>query len=161
MSKIPEEMKNFFNTRADVYDTQQIINIDGGKECYHEIEKYVPAYTKTLLDLGCGTGLELHSIFKKLPKVQVTGVDLADKMLKKLAEKYSKYSINLINDSYLTFDMGTQKYDTVISVMSFHHFTHIQKLKIYGNIFRCLRDNGTFIECDYMIGSDNAELETY
>ncbi|TEB05597.1 hypothetical protein Psch_02638 [Pelotomaculum schinkii] len=159
MNEMPEEMKTFFNTRADIYDTQQIKNIDGGEKCYHEIAQHIPSHTKTLLDLGCGTGLELESIFTKFPEIEVTGIDFADKMLGKLAAKYSKYSINLINSSYFTVDMGTQKYDAVISVMSFHHFTHSQKLKLYTNVFRCLKDDGVFIECDYMIGSNDSNIE--
>lgn len=161
MNVIPEEMKTFFNTRAVIYDTQHIKNIDGGEKCYHEIAKHIPSHTKTLLDLGCGTGLELESIFEEFPEIDVTGVDLADKMLEKLAAKYSKYSINLINSSYFTVDMGTEKYDAVISVMSFHHFTHLQKLDLYTDIFRCLKNDGVFIECDYMVGSNDSDIESH
>ncbi|WP_196591556.1 class I SAM-dependent methyltransferase [Pectinatus frisingensis] len=161
MNEIPEKMDEFFNTRADIYDVQQIKSIDGEDKCYHEIAKYIPTYTKTLLDLGCGTGLELESIFNKFPKMDVTGIDLADKMLEKLAAKYFKHSINLINGNYFIVDMGTKKYDTAISVMSFHHFTHSQKKELYTNICRCLKNNGVFIECDYMVGSNNSTIETH
>ncbi|MBE6720903.1 MAG: methyltransferase domain-containing protein [Ruminococcaceae bacterium] len=161
MNEIPEEMKTFFNTRAEIYDAQQIKNIDGGEKCYHEIAQYIPDYAKTLLDLGCGTGLELESIFEKFPEMDVTGIDLADKMLERLAAKYSRYSINLINGSYLTADIGAKKYDAAISVMSFHHFTHSQKLKLYTNIFRSLKSNGVFIECDYMVGSNDSGIEAH
>lgn len=104
MNDVPEKMDEFFNTRADVYDVQHVKNIDGGEKCYHEIARYIPSDAKTLLDLGCGTGLELESILKKLSSVKVTCIDMASKMLKKLAEKYSGYSINLINDNYLVAD---------------------------------------------------------
>lgn len=161
MNEIPEEMKTFFNTRAAIYDTQHIKNIDGGEKCYHEIAKHIPPHTKTLLDLGCGTGLELESIFEKFPEMNVTGIDLADKMLEKLAAKYSKYSINLINGSYFAIDMGEEKYDAVISVMSLHHFTHSQKQKLYTNICHSLKSNGVFIECDYMVGSNDSGIEAH
>lgn len=161
MNEIPEEMKTFFNTRAEIYDAQQIKNIDGGEKCYREIAQYIPDHTKTLLDLGCGTGLELESIFKRFPVIDVTGIDLADKMLEKLAAKYSKYSINLINGNYLTVDIGAEKYDAAISVMSFHHFSHSQKRKLYTNICRSLKSNGVFIECDYMVGSNDRDIEEH
>lgn len=161
MNEILEKMDEFFNTRADRYDVQQVKNIDGGEKCYQQIAQYVPSGTKTLLDLGCGTGLELESIFKKLSGVEVTCIDLASKMLKKLAEKYSGHSINLINDNYLIADLGVQKYDTAVSIMSFHHFTHSSKLKLYSNIFQCLKSNGIFIECDYMLGSNDSDLEEH
>ena len=161
MSEVPEKMKSFFNTRAEIYDAQQVKNIDGGDKCYRKIAQYIPDHAKTLLDLGCGTGLELESIFEKFPAIDVTGIDLADKMLEKLAAKYSKYSINLINGSYLTVDIGTKKYDAVISVMSLHHFTHSQKQKLYTNICRSLKSNGVFIECDYMVGSNDSDMEAH
>jgi ubiquinone/menaquinone biosynthesis C-methylase UbiE len=161
MSQVPEKMKSFFNTRAKIYDAQQIKNIDGGDKCYREIARYIPDHTKTLLDLGCGTGLELESIFKKFPEMDVTGIDLADKMLERLAVKYSKYSINLINGSYFAVDMGEEKYNAVISVMSLHHFTHSQKLKLYTDIYRCLKSKGIFIECDYMVGSNDSDIEAH
>lgn len=159
MNDIPEKMDAFFNTRADIYDVQQVKNIDGGEKCYQEIARYIPSDAKTLLDLGCGTGLELESIFKKLSSVEVTCIDLASKMLKKLAEKYSGHSINIINNNYLAADLGVQKYDAVVSIMSLHHFTNSSKLKLYSNIFQCLKPNGVFIECDYMIGSNDSDLE--
>jgi tRNA (cmo5U34)-methyltransferase len=159
MNETFEEMKTFFNTRVDIYDKQQIKNIDGGEECYREIAKHIPSGTKTLLDLGCGTGLELKSIFGKFPEMRVTGIDLADRMLERLAVKYSKYPINLINDDYFNVDLGKRKYDAVISVMSFHHFTHLQKIDLYKKIFDCLTDDGVFIECDYMVGSNDSNIE--
>ncbi|WP_444645272.1 class I SAM-dependent methyltransferase [Caproiciproducens sp. R1] len=161
MNESPEKMDDFFNTRASIYDVQQIKNIDGGDKCYQEIARYIPSNAKALLDLGCGTGLELESIFKKLSTVEVTCVDLANKMLEKLAQKYSGHSINLINDNYLTADLGVQKYDVAISIMSFHHLIHPVKLKLYSNIFQCLKPNGIFVECDYMIGSNDSDLEEH
>lgn len=122
MSESPERMDEFFNTRADIYDTQHIKKIDGGKECYYEIARHIPSNTKMLLDLGCGTGLELEPIFNRFPNIQVTGIDLSAKMLEKLSQKYSGRSIQLVNDSYFTADLGIKQYDTVISIMSFHHF---------------------------------------
>jgi tRNA (cmo5U34)-methyltransferase len=159
MKNVPEKMQEFFNNRADIYDTQQIKNIDGGKKCYQEIARYIPLHTQRLLDLGSGTGLELESIFRKFPEVDVTCMDLADKMLEKLSEKYSDYSIHLVNDNYLTADLGKQEFDAAVSIMSFHHFTHAQKLKLYSNIFQCLKPSGVFIECDYIIGSNDSQLE--
>lgn len=161
MNEAPEKMDEFFNTRADIYDVQQVKNIDGGEKCYHEIARYVPSDAKTLLDLGCGTGLELESIFNKLPSIEVTCIDLASKMLEKLSEKYPGHAINLINDNYLVADLGVRKYDVAVSIMSFHHFTHSQKLKLYSSIFQSLKPNGIFIECDYMIGSNDSGLEEH
>jgi ubiquinone/menaquinone biosynthesis C-methylase UbiE len=161
MNEVPEKMATFFNNRADIYDVEHVKLIGGGVECYRELACHISQDTGTILDLGCGTGLELESIFRKLPNVQLTGIDLADKMLQKLREKYARYSITLINGDYFTVDFGTEKYDTVLSVMSFHHFTHSQKLELYQKILRCLRKGGNFLECDYMIGTNDKKLEDF
>ena len=43
----------------------------------------------SLLDIGCGTGLELASIYQKFPNVKITGIDLSKDMLEKLRVKYA------------------------------------------------------------------------
>lgn len=44
-----------------------------------------------ILDLGCGTGLELEGIFSNAPKALITGVNMSENMLFKLQEKYKGY----------------------------------------------------------------------
>ena len=154
----PETMRDFFNARADIYDTQQIQNIDGGSACYRDAAKFLPSGLETLLDLGCGTGLELEAVFARFPDVQVTGIDLAEKMLEKLREKYAGHSLFLINGSYFSTELGENRYDAVISIMSLHHFEPGIKMGLYRNILRSLRPGGVFLEGDYLVGTnDDAE----
>lgn len=42
----------------------------------------------TLLDIGCGSGLELDTVFQRFPSLQVTGIDLSEKMLDRLVQKH-------------------------------------------------------------------------
>ncbi|WP_367355490.1 trans-aconitate 2-methyltransferase [Atribacter sp.] len=49
----------------------------------------LPETVVNLLDLGCGTGLELDEIFKIRPNIKVTGVDLSKAMLGILNKKTS------------------------------------------------------------------------
>lgn len=42
-----------------------------------------------ILDLGCGTGLELRGIFDRAPNAVITGVDVSEKMLSELKRKYT------------------------------------------------------------------------
>ena len=48
-----------------------------------------------ILDLGCGTGIDLEEIFKKCPKANVTAIDMSQGMLEKLRDKFSKRSEQL------------------------------------------------------------------
>ncbi len=110
-----------------------------------------------LLDLGCGTGLELDEIFKSKPFINVTGIDLTQAMLDKLKQKHPDKKMSLINASYFDYDFGTCKYDAAISFQTMHHFPHEDKIKLYSKIFEALIDGGKYIECDYMVTKQEDE----
>jgi tRNA (cmo5U34)-methyltransferase len=157
-----EEMSSFFNKRADGYEKHMIENVDGANKYYIETAKLIPNINGLkILDLGCGTGLELDEIFKINPTVEVVGVDLAKDMMEKIKEKHKdKLSqINLVMDSYFDYDMGEDRFDAALSVQTLHHFTHEEKLELYKKIFKGLKETGFYIETDYM--AKNQEDEDY
>lgn len=110
-----EKMQDFFTKRVDGYDEHMLETVEGCKEGYLKIAELVPSNCKTLLDLGCGTGLELKEIFKKLPELSVTGIDLTPSMLSKCKENYKGKNINLICGDYFKVDFGVNKFDCAIS----------------------------------------------
>jgi tRNA (cmo5U34)-methyltransferase len=154
-----EKMNDFFNARFRDYDEVHTSHIDGGMESKNVIANLLPLSTKSLLDLGIGTGLELKAIFNRFPDIHVTGMDIAENMLDCLKEKYEREyetgQIDLLQMSYLDYDYSGKEYDAVISVMTLHHYTHKVKTEIYRNIRSALKNGGVYIESDYMI----SELE--
>jgi len=152
-----EEMSAFFNRVAPNYDVVHVENIDGGIETKHMLAKYLPAGTKTLLDLGIGTGLELSEIFKRFPDVRVTGYDIAKDMLDRLVEKYPSKHLDLRNESYLAAHFGENTYDAALTVMTLHHYNHDDKTAIYRRICDSLRPGGIYVECDYMLSNQEYE----
>jgi tRNA (cmo5U34)-methyltransferase len=76
-----EKMEDFFIARVDGYDSHMINDVIGCKEGYVKMAELLPDTVVNLLDLGCGTGLELDEIFKTHPNIKVTGVDLTKAML--------------------------------------------------------------------------------
>ena len=117
----------------------------------------LPADAKKLLDLGCGTGLELDEIFKRFPQLEVTGIDLTLEMLLKLREKHSDKHMDLIHASYFDCDLGVHRYDAVVSFQTMHHFTHSKKIALYKKIYNSLQDGGRYIECNYMVETQREE----
>lgn len=154
-------MDEFFAARADGYDEHMLTEVEGCKEAYTEMANLVPADTKSILDLGCGTGLELDEIFKRLPDISVTGIDLTKEMLDKLSEKYPDKNISLICGDYFKTYLGKSCFDTAISFETMHHFSHEMKLGLYKKIYESLKDGGVYIECDYMVETQEEEDHWY
>jgi ubiquinone/menaquinone biosynthesis C-methylase UbiE len=106
-----------------------------------------------ILDLGCGTGIELAPVFERFPDAVVTGIDVSPGMLQRLKDKYprEKGQIRLVCASYMDVDLGERCYDYVISVMTAHHFLPEEKLGLYKRIRAALTKGGAYIEADWMV----------
>lgn len=156
-----EKMDEFFSARVEGYDEHMLNEVGGCREAYEKMAELIPDGTENLLDLGCGTGLELAGIFKLFPDVSVTGIDLSNAMLEKLSEKYSDKNITLINADYFSTDFGRERFDTAISFQTMHHFSHEMKIDLYKKILNSLKNDGFYIECDYMAESQAEEDHWY
>ena len=82
-----ERMDDFFAKRVDNYEEHMLNTVEGYREGYQRIAELVPDNCKDLLDLGCGTGLELTHIFERFSNLHVVGIDYTQAMLDKLREK--------------------------------------------------------------------------
>ena len=74
----------FFRARLDGYEEHMSL----WSRAYKYMGTLVPEQVEKLLDLGCGTGLELDEILQKRPKLEVTGIDLSEDMLGRLSAKH-------------------------------------------------------------------------
>ncbi len=156
-----EEMGSFFDQRIETYEEHMLKEVKGAKEAYEEIAKYIPVKENIrLVDLGCGTGLELREIYRRNPSAKVTGIDLSKEMLHKLEENYEDQLIEVHNMSYLDFDFGVEQYDAAVSCETLHHLTHEEKLKLYTRLCNGLVIGGSYVECDYMV-QDQREEDYY
>ena len=152
-----ERMDLFFEARLEGYDEHMLRDIEGAREFYPFTAAQLPLFPGcSVLDLGCGTGLELEFYFERNPEAAVTGIDLSEKMLRALREKYPKKELQLIRDSYFDVPLGENRYDAVVSVESLHHFTMEEKSGLYKKIFRCLKPGSSFVLTDYF-AADNKE----
>lgn len=152
-----ERMEDFFAARVDGYEEHMLSGVEGCEQAYALVPSLLPVSCSHLLDLGCGTGLELKQIFKRFPDLSVTGIDLTREMLDKLKRNFHDRKINLICGSYFDVDLKTQEYDCAISFQTMHHFSHEAKIGLYQKIFNTLKDHGLYIECDYMVENQDEE----
>ncbi len=151
----PEDMTAFFDARAAGYDDHMRDVVFTDTEFAQFYQAVSAPIEKTdeplkILDLGCGTGLEIESLFQRVPNALIIGVDLSENMLERLRKRYSTHmhQITLVADSYLTMPIGKHTYDHIISAMSVHHLLHDTKRKLYMKIYAALKPGGKYIEGD-------------
>lgn len=152
-----EKMSDFFTARLDGYEEHMLNAVEGCKEGYVKMAELLPRATVNLLDLGCGTGLELDEIFKTHSRIKVTGIDLTKAMLDVLREKHPDKDLTLIHGSYFDYDFGRERFEAVISFQTLHHYSHEQKIKLYSKVYSALKPGGRYIECDYMVTEQEEE----
>ena len=153
-----EKMSDFFEARLDGYDEHMLTNIESATEFYPFTAKMLPAFENChILDLGCGTGLELEEYYLLCPSAKVTGIDLSQGMLSALKRKFTYKDISLIVGSYFDIPLGEDVFDAAVSVESLHHFTKEEKIPMYAKLHTALKRNGYFILTDYFSLSDSEE----
>ncbi len=157
-----ERMDDFFAARVDGYDEHMRRNIEGASDFYAYTASLLPAENGArVLDLGCGTGLELEEYFRLNPEAEVTGIDLSEAMLRALKEKLPNRKISLIPGSYFDVPFGEKAYDAAVSVESLHHFPAEQKEALYRKLYAALKDDGCFVLTDYFAESEELEIEYF
>ena len=153
-----EKMGEFFDARLDGYEEHQLKTIASAEEFYPFTAACLPkAPGSRILDLGCGTGLELGYYYEMVPTAAVTGIDLAPGMLEALRKKYPEKALILIQGSYFDVPFQENAFDAAMSVESLHHFTKAEKIPLYAKLRRALKPGGFFILTDYFAGSDEEE----
>ena len=153
-----EKRADFFENRLDGYDEHMMTNIEAADEFYPFTAKQLPTTENChILDLGCGTGLELEEYYPLNPSAKITGVDLSQGMLSALKKKFADKDITLICSSYFDVHFGMSLFDSAVSVESLHHFTKAEKVPLYAKLHRALKDGGYFVLTDYFSLTDEEE----
>ena len=152
-----EKMDAFFEARLAGYDEHMLTEIEGAGEFYPATAVLLPGMPEAkVLDLGCGTGLELEFYFRRNSSARVTGIDLSAGMLSALKEKFQDKDLTLVQGSYFEVPLG-EDYDGAVSVESLHHFTQAEKTDLYRKLHAALKDGGCFVLTDYFAPDDAYE----
>ena len=153
-----EKMGEFFDNRLVGYEEHQLTCIESAQEFYPFTAQCLPKEAGSrILDLGCGTGLELEFYFQQNPQAKVTGIDLAPGMLDALKKKFPEKELTLILGSYFEVPFEKEVFDAAVSVESLHHFTKEEKVPLYAKLWAAIKENGYFILTDYFAKSVGEE----
>ncbi len=151
-------MGKFFDARLRGYEEHQLNCIESAQEFYPFTANCLPQIPGTrLLDLGCGTGLELGYYYEMVPSAVITGIDLAPGMLDELNNKFPKKAMTLVLGSYFDVPFDENAYDAAVSVESLHHFTKEEKTPLYEKLRKALKPGGYFILTDFFAMSEEEE----
>lgn len=157
-----EKMSVFFENRLSGYDEHMLSEIYGAEEFYKFTAAELPVTEHcSILDLGCGTGLELEQYFAINPTAMITGIDLSRGMLSALKNKFPDKQLELICGSYFDIPLNYDIYHAAVSVESLHHFTPEEKLPFYKKLQKSLKAEGYFILTDYFAESEELENEHF
>ena len=151
-----EKMAAFFEKRLQGYDEHMLANIASADLFYPFTAAQLPTGNCHILDLGCGTGLELQYYYAVNSTAKVTGIDLSQKMLDALKAKFPDKDIRLITGSYFDVPFDAD-FDAAVSVESLHHFTKEEKIPLYTKLHQALKSGGYFILTDYFALSPDEE----
>jgi len=113
-----------------------------------ELLKYRPQ--GTLLDCGCGPGYLALEIALHLPQLRITGIDIADDMLKLASSHLStvKYQpqVSLIKADIQRLPFEDSSFDFAVSTLSLHHWSDPHQA--LREIHRVLKSGGQMLIFD-------------
>lgn len=114
------------------------------KRVYSFLKSNLPRKS-TFFDIGCGNGDMLNQISKYFNGKKI-GLDISSKMIEYAIKKNYDRKVNFINSSIEEVNLGSQKFDVIICMNSFHHYSGHNK--IVKKIFNHLNNGGLFILLD-------------
>ncbi|HEY31574.1 MAG TPA: methyltransferase domain-containing protein [Dehalococcoidia bacterium] len=166
-NNIPVEIGAFFDDKASTYDDHQKANITQFGNRHMIVAGAIEETSRELriLDLGCGTGIELEMLLARAPNARITCIDISGGMLEELKRKYadSLEQLEVIQGSFLDMPFREGHYEYVVSVLAMHHFIYPQKLNLYQRVRKALLSEGMYIEGDYYLPpeEEGQHLEHY
>lgn len=149
------DVKKQFNDNASQYDSQRKKLIP----CFDDFYSTAVSAAETeiikpnILDVGAGTGLLSSFIIEKYPNANLTLIDISEKMIEVAKSRLRhRTDVTYIIDDYTKYQFN-KKYEIVVSSLSIHHLTDIEKKQLYARIYSILNQNGVFINADQVLGS--------
>jgi mRNA (guanine-N7-)-methyltransferase len=103
------------------------------------------SYDSTIIDIGCGRGGDVKK-YKKSNVKLIVGIDLSDKSLVQMENRYKKESIlfqlKCADACAVEFPSDV---DAVVANFSFHYFFDGRESELINKIYKSLKKRGLFL----------------
>ena len=123
--------------RTFIPDYEEMLDVAAGN---------IPANSKTIVDLGVGTGALASRCLKRTPHARVVGIDSDREILSVAARRLGRRA-TFVCDSFLR--SALPPCDAMVASFALHHVrTPLAKVNLYRRIRAALRARGRFITVD-------------
>ncbi|HEY5648371.1 MAG TPA: class I SAM-dependent methyltransferase [Nitrospiria bacterium] len=149
-----ELVKRFFTGTGPSYDFMVHFGTAGSDWFWKKrILSHVPADSKRVLDLACGTGILTFGIARKLPDARVIGVDITKEYLDIALEKLQK--LNLSHVEFIHKGAEDAFYDEPFDCVTASYLAKYADLDILTkNVHGMLKPGGVFVMHDFTYPSN-------
>ncbi len=113
-----------FSKNAHTYDRYSMIQQEVFARLCSKIPLRVTDY-KTLLDVGCGTGVHAQTLFEKYPEISYTGLDFSESMIAIAKQNHARGTF-LVGD-VATF-LSSTSFDLVLSNATLQWVPHLSQV---------------------------------
>jgi ubiquinone/menaquinone biosynthesis C-methylase UbiE len=108
---------------------------------------------KSILDLGCGSGIVEEMIFEEIPGARVIGIDSSQAMLELATARLRSWSaqLHLVQADFANIEniqLPESSFGTIISVQALHNVSHSVKRRVFAKVHDLLNPRGVFCILD-------------
>lgn len=155
MSGANEPVDRFFDSLSDDYTAVIERCFPRYREMLWALLYYLPdtANEPAIVELGAGTGNLSVLLRAMFPKGSLRLVDISDESLAACRRRFeSDARTEFISADFRDLVFDNDSIDLLLSSISIHHLTAIEKRRLFQRAFQWLRPGGVFSFCDQCAG---------
>ena len=125
------------------------------------VQQINPGINEKILDFGTGTSEMAILLKKKMPTINITGIDVDLNVLNIAKRKITKQKLDIQVLEYdgKVFPFQNNYFNKVVSCLVFHHLSPNQKMDALREIFRVLKNDGKIYIADWGLERNSTKIK--